>query len=203
MHFSLTRKDDTGLPVANEEQTERQEPKKTTVIIIDDDEAEYVDVADMSCQATFEDIESETRAQQDKDKANTSSASQNAKSIIQPQASHSEILQTELQVKSIPVTVLTQPSSTSQTITLSKSLPTVSKPTNIALPSVSTTATTGTTPPVIYRTLISPAASGVPSLPQRVALKSSPPSLPVQKSLSAVKPSPGNVSSVVSPAEVM
>lgn len=185
--------------MATEEQTEKQDAKKATeLIIIDDDEPEYVDVADMSCQVTDKDIESETKAQNEKEKENTPSTSQNEKAPVQTQTPHADTAQNNLPVKSTPVRGSTQQSSTLPTVTLSKSPPTISRPTDIAISSVSTS---GTTPPVIYRTLKSPVTSGAPLLPQRVALKSSPPSLPVQQSVTAVKPSPGNVSSIVSSSE--
>ena len=152
----------------------------------------------MSCQVTDKDIESETQAQNEKEKENTPSISGNEKAPVQTQAPHADIAQNNLPVKSTPVMGSTQQSSTLPTVTLSKSPPTINRPTDIAISSVSTS---GTTPPVIYRTLKSPVTSGAPLLPQRVALKSSPPSLPVQQSVTAAKPSPGNVSSVVSSSE--
>ena len=197
---SVIRKDDTEISVAREGQTEKQDGKKAAVIIIDDDEPEYVDVADMSCQANDKDIESETQVQREKEKDNTPSTSQNEKAPVQTQASHAAIAQNNLPVtcKPTPVMASTQQTNTLQTVTSLKPPPTISTPTDIVSSSVSTS---GTNPPVIYRTLKSPVTSGAPLLPQRVALKSSPPSLPVQQSVTAVKPSPGNVSSILSPSE--
>lgn len=184
--------------MASKDQAEKQEPKPAAVIIIDDDDAEYVDVADMSCQATFEDIESETQAQRERDTDDALNAGPIDKTLMQPQTSHSDTSPSHLPVKSTAM-VSSQQSPTSQTVTLSKSQPTVSRPSEITLSSASST---GKAPPVIYRTLKSPVTSGAPLLPQRVALKSSPPSLPVQQSIPSVKSSTGTVSSIVSPGEI-
>ena len=155
----------------------------------------------MSCQATFEDIESETKAQHGTDKDQTLDTTQNDKTPVQSQSSHSDTLRNHLPIKPTPTTAIgsTQPSVTLQIVTSSKSLPTLSKQSEVAVSSVTSV---GKTPPVIYRTLKSPVTSGAPLLPQRVALKSSPPSLPVQQSMSSVKSSSAPVSSVVSPSDV-
>ena len=194
---SLSGKENGEAPAISKDKQDKPEPK-APVIIIDDDEAEYVDVADMSCQATFEDIASETQASQEKtDK--TGDKSRNDNYVPQPQTANTDTL---LKHTCTSAAVSTQQSNSIKTVPVSKPPPpTTSKQSDIALHSVSSA---GKTPPVIYRTLKSPVTSGAPLLSQRVALKSSPPSLPVQQAVPSVKPSgtSGSTSSVVSPREV-
>ncbi|XP_073245234.1 histone-lysine N-methyltransferase SETDB1-like isoform X3 [Porites lutea] len=194
---SLSGKENGEAPAISKDKQDKPEPK-APVIIIDDDEAEYVDVADMSCQATFEDIASETQASQEKtDK--TGDKSRNDNYIPQPQTANTDTL---LKHTCTSAAVSTQQSNAIKTVPVSKPPPpTTPKQSDIALHSVSSA---GKTPPVIYRTLKSPVTSGAPLLSQRVALKSSPPSLPVQQAVPSVKPSgtSGSTSSLVSPREV-
>ncbi|XP_068673501.1 histone-lysine N-methyltransferase SETDB1-like isoform X1 [Montipora foliosa] len=227
---SPVAKDDSEIAVATEEQIEKQEPKKATVIVIDDDEVEFVDVADMSCQATFEEIRIETSIQINKEKENAQNISVVDKTVMQTQTLQPNTSKSTVAIKSsAPVAVSAGHQNTSQTTVASKSLSTVSRgsdtaqtslstmqrsseeiasnstcvtsrPSDIVL-SVSSVTTSTTTPPVIYRTLKSPVISGAPMLPQRVALKSSLASLPVQQSFTGVKPSLGSVMSVASPTE--
>ena len=217
--FSQIRKDDKD--------TGKQDPKKTPVIVIEDDEVEYVDVADMSCQATSKDIENETGLQAAKEKETLQNTSERGNTSTQSHSFQSNtskgnvsVPSTSSALVSIPRENTTPALTISKTLSLatrpsesvSKSLPTrldtvpkpkqtTSKPSDVARSFVSTSTTT--TPPVIYRTLKSPVISGAPLLPQRVALKSSPPSLPVQQSFrAAVKSSLGNGIPVVSPTDV-
>ncbi|XP_074605826.1 histone-lysine N-methyltransferase SETDB1-like isoform X4 [Acropora palmata] len=216
---SQIRKDDKD--------TGKQDPKKTPVIVIEDDEVEYVDVADMSCQATSKDIENETGLQAAKEKETLQNTSERGNTSTQSHSFQSNtskgnvsVPSTSSALVSIPRENTTPALTISKTLSLatkpsesvSKSLPTrldtvpkpkqtTSKPSDVARSFVSTSTTT--TPPVIYRTLKSPVISGAPLLPQRVALKSSPPSLPVQQSFrAAVKSSLGNGIPVVSPTDV-
>ena len=189
IHCSLPGKDNSEVPTASKDQQDKPESKLAPVIIIDDDEVQYVDVADMSCQATFEDIESETQAHHEKEKDK-----------IQTQTTNSDISSNNLPDKPAIAVGSTQQSGILLTATLAKATTSaISKQSDVALSSVSSA---GKAPPVIYRTLKSPVTSGAPLLPQRVALKSSAPSLPVQQTVSSVKPSNGTASSVVSPSEV-
>ena len=184
----------------------------------------------MSCQATFEEIRIETSVQFNKEKENAQNISVVDKTVMQPQTLQPNTSKSTVPIKSsAPVAVSAGHQNTSQTTVASKSLSTVSRgsdtvqtslstmqrsseeiasnstcvtsrPSDIVL-SVSSVTTSTTTPPVIYRTLKSPVISGAPMLPQRVALKSSLPSLPVQQSFTGVKPSLGSVMSVASPTE--
>ncbi|XP_078348189.1 histone-lysine N-methyltransferase SETDB1-like isoform X2 [Oculina patagonica] len=181
--------------VSKDQQEEQQQRPTATVIVIDDDEAEFVDVADMSCQATFEDIEHETR-NNEKEKEKTLEKSQNGSSPPKQQIEQRDILQKFVPIRPAPTKDSIYNSSTLQTATLSVPQQTISKPLDIVVSSASSAAKT---PPVIYRTLKSPVESGAPFLPQRVALKSSPPSLPVQQAIPSLKSSPGTSSSLVSP----
>lgn len=185
-------------PLDSKDQQEKQEKQPTaTVIVIDDDEAEFVDVADMSCQATFEEIEHETR-NNEKEKEKTLEKSQNGSSPPKQQIEQRDILQKYVPIRPAPVkdSIHTCNSGTLQTATSSVPQQTISKQTEVVVSSVSSVAKT---PPVIYRTLKSPVESGAPFLPQRVALKSSPPSLPVQQAIS--KSPSGTASSLVSPGD--
>ena len=170
---------------------QQQQQQSAAVIVIDDDEAEFVDVSDMSCQATFEDIENETR---DKDKEEMPNTSQNNNLSVQR-----DILQNYVPIRPAPVKESTHTcnSGTLQTATSSVHLQTISKQPDV----VSSVTSAGKTPPVIYRTLKSPVVSGVSFVPQRVALKSSPPSLPVQQAMSSLKSSTATASSLVSPGD--
>ena len=216
--FSQIRKDDRD--------TGKQDPKKTPVIVIEDDEVEYVDVADMSCQATSKDIENETGLQAAKEKETLQNTSERGNASTQP---HSFQSNTSKGTVSVPLrssaSVSMPRENTTPALTISKTLSSVTRPSESVSKSLPTrldtvpkpkqttskpadvahsfVTTSTTTPPVIYRTLKSPVISGAPLLPQRVALKSSPPSLPVQQSFTAaVKSSLGSGIPVVSPTDV-
>lgn len=216
---SQIRKDDRD--------TGKQDPKKTTVIVIEDDEVEYVDVADMSCQATSKEIESETGLQAAKEKEKLKNTSERGNTSTQPHSFQSNTSKGTFSIPSTSSASASMPrENTTPALTISKTLSSVTRPSESVSKSLPTnletvpkpkqtttsklsdvahslTTTSTTTPPVIYRTLKSPVISGAPLLPQRVALKSSPPSLPVQQSFTAaVKSSLGNGIPVVSPTDV-
>lgn len=184
---------------------------------------EYVDVADMSCQATSKEIESETGLQVGKEKENAQNTSEYGNTSKQLHSFQSNTSKGAVAVPSTSSASVSVPhENTTQALTISKNLSTVTrtsdsgakslpprletvpkpKRTTSKLSDVAHSTTSTTTPPVIYRTLKSPVISGAPLLPQRVALKSSPPSLPVQQSFTAVKPSLGNVIPLVSPTDM-
>ena len=175
-----------------QQQTQRQ---PATIIVIDDDEAEFVNVADMSCQATFEDIDNETR---DKEKEKTLNQNQNISSTPKQQTEQSDIMKSYVPIRPAPAKEPVNNSVVLQTPTSSVVQQTISKQSEVV---VSSETSAAKPPPVIYRTLKSPVESGLPLLPQRVALKSSPPSLPVQQVVSSLKSSSAAVSSPVSPSD--
>lgn len=178
-----------------EKQHQQQQRQPAAVIVIEDDEAEFVNVSDMSCQATFDDIENETS---DKEREKTLNRNQNSSSTAKQQTEQSEILKNYVPIRPAPAKELINSSLVVQTPTSSVLQQTISKQSEVA---VSSLTSAGKTPPVIYRTLKSPVESGLPLLPQRVALKSSPPSLPVQQVLSNLKSTSGAASSLVSPSD--
>ena len=199
----VLEKDVGDTPRVGQDQQEKQQqqqqpqpqPQPATVIVIDDDEAEFVNVADMSCQATFEDIESETR---DREKEKTLNRNQNSSSTPKQQTEQSDILKSYVPIRPAPVKESINTSVVLQTPTSSVLQQTISKQSEVV---VSPVTSAGKTPPVIYRTLKSPVESGLPLLPQRVALNSSPPSLPVQQEISSLKSSSAAASSLVSPGD--
>ena len=200
----VLEKDVGDTPRVGQDQQEKQQqqqpqpqpqPQPATVIVIDDDEAEFVNVADMSCQATFEDIESETR---DREKEKTLNRNQNSSSTPKQQTEQSDILKSYVPIRPAPVKESINNSVVLQTPTSSVLQQTISKQSEVV---VSPVTSAGKTPPVIYRTLKSPVESGLPLLPQRVALNSSPPSLPVQQEISSLKSSSAVASSLVSPGD--
>jgi len=176
-----------------EKQHQQQQRQPAAVIVIDDDEAEFVNVSDMSCQATFDDIENETS---DKEKEKTLNKNQNSSSTAK-QTEQSEILKNYVPIRPAPAKESMNSSLVLQTPTSSVLQQTINKQSEVA---VSSLTSAGKMPPVIYRTLKSPVESGLPLLPQRVALKSSPPSLPVQQVLSNLKSTSG-AASLVSPSD--
>ena len=188
-----------------QQQQQQLQPQRqpATVIVIDDDEAEFVNVADMSCQATFEDIENETR---DREKEKTLNRNQNSSSTPKQQTEQTDILKSYVPIRPAPAKESINNSVVLQAPTSSVSQPTssvlqqtiISKQSEVV---VSPVTSAGKTPPVIYRTLKSPVESGLPLLPQRVALNSSPPSLPVQQVVSSLKSSSAAVSSPVPPGD--
>ena len=178
-----------------EKQHQQQQRQPAAVIVIEDDEAEFVNVSDMSCQATFDDIENETS---DKEREKTLNRNQNSSSTAKQQTEQSEILKNYVPIRPAPAKELINSSLVVQTPTSSILQQTISKQSEVAVTSLTSA---GKTPPVIYRTLKSPVESGLPLLPQRVALKSSPPSLPVQQVLSNLKSTSGAASSLVSPSD--
>ena len=180
--------------VGQDQQEKQQQPQRqpAAVIIIDDDEAEFVNVADMSCQAIFEDIENETR---DREKEKTLDKKQNSSPTPKQQTEQSDILKSYVPIRPAPSKESINNSVVLQTPISSALQQTISKQSDVVAPSV----TSAGKAPVIYRTLKSPVESGLPLLPQRVALKSSPPSLPVQQVISSLKSSSTPDSSLVSP----
>ena len=176
-----------------QEKQQQQQRQPAAVIVIDDDEAEFVNVSDMSCQATFEDIENETC---DREKEKTLNRNQNSSSTAKQQTEQSDILKNYVPIRPAPVKESINSSVVVlQTPTSSVLQQTISKQSEVVASSVTSA---GKTPPVIYRTLKSPVESGLPLLPQRVALKSSPPSLPVQQVISSLQSSSGAAPSVSS-----
>ena len=200
--YRVSGKDAGETPLVSKDQQEKQQQlPAATVIVIDDDETEFVDVADMSCQASFEEIENETRdKEEEKVQEKTLNRSQNYSSPPQQQTEREQrdILQKYVPIRPAPLKDPLHDSGTLQTATSSVPQQTISKPSELVVSSVSSAAKT---PPIIYRTLKSPVESGAPFLPQRVALKSSPPSLPVQQAISSIKSSSGASSSLVSPGD--
>ena len=191
-------KDVGDTPRVGEDQQEKQQQTQrqpATVIVIDDDDAEFVDVADISCQATFEDIENETG---DKEKEKTLNRNQNIPSTPKQQTEQTDIMKSYIPIRPAPAKESVNNSVVLPTPTSSVVQQTISKQSEVVVSSVTSA---GKTPPVIYRTLKSPVESGLPLLPQRVALKSSPPSLPVQQAISSLKASSTAASSLVSPGD--
>lgn len=153
----------------------------------------------MSCQATDEDIESETREREKetvKEKEETVNKNPNGSALPQQQTTQTELLSNYVPIRPAPPKepVLFLITSQAGTSTIP---PQTTKQSDIV---VSPTSTVGRTPPPIYKTLKPPVVSGEPFLPQRVAVKSSPPSLPVQQTIPSLKLSTGP-SPLVSPVE--
>ena len=190
---------DTPRVGQDQQEKQQQQPQRqpATVIVIDDDEAEFVNVADMSCQATFEDIENETR---DREKEKTLNRNQNTCSSSTPkqQTEQSDILKSYVPIRPAPAKESINNSAVLKTPTSSVPQQTINKQSEAV---VSPVTSAGKTPPVIYRTLKSPVESGLPLLPQRVALNSSPPSLPAQQVVSSLTSSSAVASSLVSPVD--
>lgn len=182
-------------PQPQQQKPPQQQRPAATVIVIDDDETEFVNVSDMSCQATFEDIENETR---NKEKEKTLNRNQNGSSTPKQQTEQSDILKNYIPIRPAPTKESINNSGVLQTPSSSVCQQTISKQSDIV---VSPVTSAGKTPPVIYRTLKSPVESGLPLLPQRVALKSSPPSLPVQQTISSLKSSQETAPLLASPSE--
>lgn len=123
---------------------------------------------------------------------------QNISSAPKQQTEQSDIMKSYVPIRPAPAKEPVNNPTVLQTPTSSVVQQTISKQSEVVVSSVTSP---GKTPPVIYRTLKSPVESGLPLLPQRVALKSSPPSLPVQQVISSLKSSSAATSSPVSPGD--
>ena len=155
----------------------------------------------MSCQATDEDIKNETREREkerekererekeketkkekekekEKDKAETVNLNQNLSVPPWQQTAQTNILQNYVPIRPAPPKEVVNTFTSSQTGTMSLTVQRT-KQSDVSISPLSPIKS----PPPIYKTLKPPVGSGEPFLPERVAVMSSPPSLPVQQTL--------------------